>query len=148
MQKPFRDCVVAVIRRADGTLLAGERADYLGSWQLPQGGMDEGESYDAALRRELKEEIGTDQIQFLQRLSGWIRYDFPVTMTEGPAKKYRGQQQVWILVELLPGVVPDLAVSDGEFKSLRWINAQALVEGIVPWKREAYQQGLKAFGLI
>ncbi|MCX6130934.1 MAG: RNA pyrophosphohydrolase [Proteobacteria bacterium] len=148
MGKPFRDCVVAVICHSDGSLLAGERADQLGAWQLPQGGMDPGESPEQTLLRELKEEIGTNSIRIIQKLSGLIRYDFPPEMREGPAKKYRGQQQVWFMVELNSGAIPDLKLADGEFQNLRWMSANELLEGIVPWKREAYHQGLKAFGLI
>lgn len=148
MEKPFRDCVVAVIRHSNGTLLAGERADHAGAWQLPQGGMDAGETYEETLRRELKEEIGTDQIVILQRLSGWIRYDFPAEMQAGPAKKYRGQQQVWFMAELQVGIVPNLKQADGEFKNIQWMSANDLLAGVVPWKYEAYRQGLKGFGLI
>jgi putative (di)nucleoside polyphosphate hydrolase len=141
MMKPYRDCVVAVIRNQEGQVLAGERADAKGAWQLPQGGVDEGESADQALFRELREEIGTDQLQVVRKLSETIHYDFPADMDSGPARKYRGQKQTWYLLELLPGAVPNLDISDHEFQDIKWMKPDLLVQGIVPWKQAAYRSG-------
>lgn len=148
MMKPYRDCVVAVIRNNQGLVLAGERADAKGAWQLPQGGVDAGESADEALFRELREEIGTDRLQILRKLSEMICYDFPAEMDAGPARKYRGQQQTWYLLELLPDGVPNLEVSDGEFQGIKWMKPNDLLSGIVPWKQAAYRAGLEALGLL
>ncbi len=148
MNKPYRDCVVAVIRDAKGQLLVGERADHAGAWQLPQGGIDEGESAEEALFRELREEIGTDRLKVLKKLPNFIRYDFPSDMKSGPAMKYRGQQQAWFLLELLPDGVPNLELSDGEFQGLKWTTVSELLSGVVPWKRAAYGEGLRGFGLV
>jgi putative (di)nucleoside polyphosphate hydrolase len=148
MVKPYRDCVVAVIRNQKGQVLAGERADAKGAWQLPQGGVDAGESADEALFRELREEIGTDRLQVVRKLPELIRYDFPAELDSGPARNYCGQQQTWYLLELLPDGVPNLAISDGEFQDIQWMQPEALVRGIVPWKQEAYRAGLKALGLL
>jgi putative (di)nucleoside polyphosphate hydrolase len=148
MMKPYRDCVVAVIRNQDGLVLAGERSDAKGAWQLPQGGVDAGESADQALFRELREEIGTDRLKVIHKLSEMIRYDFPATMESGPALKYRGQQQTWYLMEFLPDGMPDLEVSDGEFQDIKWMQPALLVRGIVSWKQGAYRTGLQALGLL
>lgn len=148
MDKPYRDCIVAVIRNEQGLLLAGERADAKGAWQLPQGGIDEGESAEEGLFRELREEIGTDRLKVLRKLPELIRYDFPADMDTGPARKYRGQQQAWFLMQLLPDAAPNLEISDGEFQGLKWIAPTELLSGIVPWKRVAYAEGLKALGLL
>ncbi len=148
MNKPYRDCVVAVISNDRGQLLAGERSDQVGAWQLPQGGIDAGESAEQALFRELREEIGTDRLKVQRKLPHLIRYEFPAEMIAGPAIIYRGQQQTWFLMELLPDGLPNLELSDGEFQGLKWISAVELLEGIVAWKRSAYREGLVALGLI
>jgi putative (di)nucleoside polyphosphate hydrolase len=148
MDKPYRDCVVAVIKDERGQVLAGERTDAKGAWQLPQGGIDPGESAEEALFRELREEIGTDALHIIRRLPEQVRYDFPPGMDSGPARNYRGQQQTWFLLQLLPEGRPDLAQSDGEFQDIKWAQPQDLVGGIVPWKREAYRAGLQALGLL
>jgi putative (di)nucleoside polyphosphate hydrolase len=148
MTKPYRDCVVAVIRNQDGLVLAGERSDAKGAWQLPQGGVDDGESADQALFRELREEIGTDRLKVVHKLAEQIRYEFPPEMDSGPARKYRGQQQTWYLLELLPDGVPNLEIADGEFRDIKWMQPDLLVRGIVTWKQAAYRTGLKAMGLL
>jgi putative (di)nucleoside polyphosphate hydrolase len=148
MKKPYRDCVVAVIRNQEGLVLAGERADAKDAWQLPQGGVDEGESADQALFRELREEIGTDRFKVLRKLPQMIRYEFPADLDSGPARKYCGQQQTWYLLEFLPDGKPKLELSDGEFQDIRWMKPDLLVQGIVSWKQAAYHEGLKALGLL
>ncbi len=144
MQKPYRPCVVAVIRNQDGQVLAGERADCKGAWQLPQGGIDPGETAETALFRELREEIGTDRVRILQRLPQAITYEFPVSMQRQGLKAFRGQIQDWFLLELIDTAMPDLSLSEGEFQNLSWMEANSLIEGIVVWKREAYIEGLSA----
>jgi putative (di)nucleoside polyphosphate hydrolase len=146
--KPYRDCVVAVIRNQQGQVLAGERTDAKGAWQLPQGGVDAGESADEAVFRELREEIGTDRLQVLRKLPDLICYEFPADMVAGPALKYRGQQQTWYLMELLPDGVPNLEISDGEFQDLKWMQPDTVLKGIVAWKQAAYRSGLQALGLL
>lgn len=145
MDKPYRPCVVAVIKNREGWLLAGERADCKNAWQLPQGGVDPGESSEAALFRELREEIGTDQVRILRRLETPITYDFPQNMTKNGLKSFRGQTQDWYLLELIDeSQMPDLSAADGEFQSLRWMLPEDLIAGIIAWKKDAYERGLKA----
>ncbi len=145
MDKPYRPCVVAVIKNQKGQLLAGERADCKGAWQLPQGGIDPGESSEIALLRELREEIGTDQVRIIKRLTTPITYEFPESLTREGLKAFRGQTQDWFLLELIDEtVMPDLSLSEGEFQSLRWMRPEELIEGIVSWKKHAYERGLKA----
>jgi putative (di)nucleoside polyphosphate hydrolase len=148
MLKPYRDCVVAVIRDKQGLVLAGERSDAKGAWQLPQGGVDAGESPDEALFRELREEIGTDRLQVLRKLPDLITYEFPLDMNSGPARQYRGQQQTWYLMEFLSDGAPNLEISDGEFQDIKWMQAALLVRNIVPWKQMAYRSGLQALGFL
>lgn len=148
MEKPYRPCVVAVIRRADGLLLAGERADQPGAWQLPQGGIDAGETPIIAVMRELHEEIGSDQLTIVSHHTEWIRYQFPPEFANGRMAKFAGQEQQWFLLEFKPGEGPHLELSEGEFGALKWVSPEDLLSGIVSWKKEAYGIGLKAFSLI
>lgn len=146
MEKAYRPCVVAVIRNELGQVLAGERADSQNAWQLPQGGIDPGETAETALLRELREEIGTDAVRIVRRLEHPITYEFPENLTRNGLKAFRGQSQDWFLLEFLSkDVKPDLSRSEGEFQNLRWMRPEELIAGIVSWKREAYVQGLTAF---
>lgn len=148
MEKPYRPCVVAVIRNEKGQLLAGERADQAGAWQLPQGGIDPGETALQAVMRELHEEIGNANLDIKAHHTEWIRYNFPPEFAKGRMGQFAGQEQQWFLLEFQPGEEPHLDLSEGEFKALKWISPRDLVEGIVEWKKEAYAVGLRAFGLI
>ncbi len=148
MEKPYRPCVVAVIMNDKGQVLAGERSDQANAWQLPQGGVDEGETADQAVYRELLEEIGTDRVREISRLPEIIRYDFPKEMAREQLKKFRGQEQVWFLFRFQDGIQWDLNRADGEFSRVQWMEPSQLVEGIIEWKREAYRKGLKGFGIL
>lgn len=147
MSKPYRPCIVAVIQDESGLVLAGERSDRPGAWQLPQGGIDEGEEAEVALLRELREEIGTDQVRIVRRSGDWIRYNFPEAVERDIMKAYRGQEQLWFLLELLPAAQLDLALSEGEFQNLAWMSPRELTQGIIEWKRTAYRDGFAALGL-
>jgi putative (di)nucleoside polyphosphate hydrolase len=148
MEKPYRPCVVAVIRNDEGLLLAGERSDQPGAWQLPQGGIDEGEAAIVAVMRELREEIGSAALSIRGHHTEWIRYKFPAEFANGRMAKWEGQEQQWFLLEFKPGEGPHLELSEGEFQALKWISPRELLDGIVSWKKEAYAIGLAAFGLI
>ena len=148
MEKPYRPCVVAVIRNDEGLLLAGELADQPGAWQLPQGGIDPGETPLVAVMRELHEEIGTAELLIESHHTEWIRYDFPIEFSNGRMAKWAGQEQQWFMLRFKAGQSPKLELSEGEFIALKWTSPKDLLAGIVSWKKEAYAIGLKAFGLI
>lgn len=145
--KPYRPCVVAVIIRSDGKILVGERSDSKGAWQLPQGGIEESESPEQALLRELKEEIGTDQLDILSRSPETIRYDFPQMVENKLASKFQGQEQWWFSLRLKDGSQPDLSLSDGEFQNLDWHSPREILREVISWKRTAYERGLLALGV-
>ncbi len=148
MDKPYRPCVVAVIQNEKGELLAGERVDQPGAWQLPQGGIDAGESPLEAVMRELHEEIGSSELVIRKHHTEWIRYQFPPEFAKGRLGHFAGQEQQWFLLEFKKGEGPHLELSEGEFRDLKWIDPKTLYEGIVNWKKEAYLIGLKAFGFL
>ncbi len=148
MDKPYRPCVVAVIQNEEGLLLAGERADQTGAWQVPQGGIDPGETPEIAVFRELHEEIGNDALEIIGSHGEWVRYDFPPEFAKGRMAQWAGQEQRWFLLKFKPGETTHLERSEGEFRALKWLTPRELLKGIVAWKREAYEVGLKAFKLL
>jgi len=138
--RPYRKNVGIVVFNSQGFVLAGERSDRPGAFQLPQGGLDEGESPEAAARRELLEETSLDfrgpvAFEFLN----WLSYDFPPEAPEN-LKKYRGQKQRWFFF-FWDGDVDslNLASSCGEFSRLAWKDLGDLVKGIADFKKPVYQ---------
>lgn len=144
----YRPCVIAVIQDDRGLILAGERADYPGSWQLPQGGIEAGEEPLNALFRELQEELGANSVTIEKKLPKRITYDFPNDLKDKMKTNYKGQAQCWFLAKPNHDFCPNLEASDGEFRAYKWITAEVLLEGIVSWKKDAYQQGLRSLGVL
>lgn len=147
-EKSYRRCVVAVIKNQEGLVLVGERADASGNWQFPQGGVDEGESDELALRREVLEEIGVADFEIEHTAADLVRYDFPPELKGKITERYRGQEQRWFLLKLAGAARPDLAkATDKEFQRLAWIDPSLATSGIIEWKRKAYEEGLQRLGL-
>lgn len=143
----YRPCVLAVFTNDVGQVLVAERSDDRGQWQFPQGGVDEGESVEAALEREVWEELGTRAFSTLARAREAVRYDFPAGLDTKIARKWRGQLQTWFRLGFAPGAGPDLAAApDDEFVATRWVTPQQAVDGIVAFKRDAYVQGMRLLG--
>jgi len=95
---PYRPCVGAMLFNREGLVFVGKRIDQtVEGWQMPQGGIDDGETPKQAALRELKEEIGTDKADYLREMDEWLAYDLPQHLL-GIALhgKYRGQRQKWI----------------------------------------------------
>lgn len=124
-----------------------ERSDCDGAWQFPQGGMDPGETPEDALRREMFEELGTRAFRILRRSRQPITYEFPADMTSKMTQRWRGQEQIWFALCFDDGQGPRLDLAeDQELKSWRWVRPTQAVRDIVPFKRQAYIQGLMALG--
>lgn len=137
----YRPGVGIALFNRQGEVFIGERLDHPGSWQMPQGGIDEGEEPEIAVFRELEEETGTRNAEILEVMDGWTHYDFPyhVAMRLWDAK-YRGQKQKWIAMRFL-GDDSEINVSrhsHPEFRSWRWVSLDKLLDYIVPFKREVY----------
>jgi putative (di)nucleoside polyphosphate hydrolase len=140
----YRPNVAAIIRRSDNKILVGERSDVPGSWQFPQGGIKPRETPEQALERELLEEVGLPGAAYriIARKEPY-RYLFDKGRTK---EGFHGQEQIYFLVELLPGFEPKHETSDPEFRALKWIAPSDFnCEWVPPFKREVYRQVLSLF---
>jgi putative (di)nucleoside polyphosphate hydrolase len=146
---PYRPCVGIMLFNADGKVFVGNRLDQtVESWQMPQGGIDKGETPKEAVLRELKEEIGTKKAEIIAEMDDWVTYDLPEHLV-GIAfhGKYKGQRQKWFALRFTGKESDiDLTVHDPEFSSYRWVSLEELPDLIVPFKRETYQAVIAALG--
>ena len=148
----YRPCVGLAITNADGLIWAGERLDAPGAWQMPQGGIDAGEGIEEAGLRELTEETGLEPgaVTVAGRTPDWITYDLPPEIAARLWKgRYAGQAQIWLhLAYPGPDAAVDLTLHDQEFSRWTWLDPAALMERIVPFKREVYARALSELGLL
>jgi putative (di)nucleoside polyphosphate hydrolase len=147
---PYRPCAGVMLLNAQGQVFVGQRLDStLEAWQMPQGGIDEGEDALAAAIRELGEETGVapDKVQLLAEAPDELTYDLPEELIGKVWKgKYRGQRQRWFLFRFLGSDADiDIATAHQEFRAWRWLDPRDLPAVIVPFKQALYQQVLAAF---
>ena len=145
---PYRPCVGVMLINREGLVFVGKRIDQtVEGWQMPQGGIDDGESPLEAAFRELKEEIGTNNAEFLRELDEWLEYDLPAHLLGiGLHGRYRGQRQKWITMRFRGDDSEiDIATPQPEFESWKWLAIEALPRLIVPFKRDTYAKVIAAF---
>ena len=134
----FRANVGAVLCNAEGEVLAFERSDVPGAWQLPQGGLEEDESPREAVLREVEEETGlaADALTFLGAHPDLLAYELPPDLrTE---KTGRGQVQYWFYLAVAEAAAP-LLPRDGEFSAWRWTSLGARAGEVVAFRRKVYR---------
>lgn len=148
---PYRPCVGIVLINRDGLVFAGQRIDSAApAWQMPQGGIDAGETPRQAALRELEEEIGVPpaRVEILAETPDWLRYDLPADIVPRIwGGRFRGQKQRWFLMRFL-GDDAEIDIegrAHPEFSRWRWIDAPRMLAEIVPFKRAAYEQIIHAF---
>ena len=142
MSLPYRLNVGAVLFGPDGRVFVGRRAGFAGAWQLPQGGIDEGEDPKVAVLRELLEEVGTDKAEVIGEHGEWLTYDLPPELL-GVAwgGKYQGQRQKWFALRFL-GADSDIrldADAHPEFVEWKWVGLDELPGLAVAFKRHIYE---------
>ncbi len=140
MSKPYRLNAGMIVFNSSGLVLAGDRIQYPGHFQFPQGGIDEGEDARDAAIRELYEELGLKLDNPEGEIPGWLTYEFPEDI---PAhlKKFRGQKQKWFYFRWDgdPSSL-DLDLHEREFNTVLWMELSELVANIIPFKREVYKE--------
>ena len=149
---PYRPCAGVCLTNPAGLIWVGERLDFPGAWQMPQGGIDAGEDPEAAAFRELTEETGlpASSVRVIDRLAQPVAYDLPPELATKMWKgRYRGQAQHWVRMEYDgPDDAVDLDHHVREFARWRWMAGPDVLDAIVPFKRDVYVRVLGGFGLI
>ena len=154
-KKRYRPNVAAVILSSKYPdkceFFIAHRSDIKNAWQFPQGGIDEGETPIEALHRELREEIGSDEIEVLGEYPEWLSYDFPA-VARGKCYPFDGQTQKYFLVRLKEGARIDLgAHTIPEFEEYTFVEYDELFKKVSYFKRKVYKQVIDYFikeGLI
>ena len=147
---PYRDCVGVMLVNTDGYIFVGQRIDTdAQAWQMPQGGIDPGETPREAALRELREETGIapHKVRVEAETRHWIKYDLPHDIVPRIWKgRFKGQQQKWFLVRFLgdDGDI-DIDTDHPEFSQWRWLDPSELPARIVPFKRAVYEAVLTEF---
>jgi putative (di)nucleoside polyphosphate hydrolase len=146
---PYRRGVGIALFNHQGDVFVAQRLDSPGpAWQMPQGGIDEGETPLDAAWRELHEETGITSAELIAESEGWLSYDLPpelaATLWKG---RYRGQEQKWYAFRFTgPESEIDIAGEHPEFSAWKWVDFRRVPELIVPFKRPLYQQVVLTFG--
>jgi putative (di)nucleoside polyphosphate hydrolase len=153
----YRPCVGIMLLNNDGLVFVGRRispaADHVPAhaWQMPQGGIDEGEEPYAAALRELHEETNVVTVSLLATAPDWYSYDVPGGMIrKGGREGFKGQRQKWFALRF-DGEESEINVehpggeAHAEFDAWRWEKLERLPELVVPFKRPVYEKVVEVF---
>ena len=140
-EKKYRPNVAAIVLSSaypfECKIFIARRSDMEHIWQFPQGGIDEGESTKSALLRELKEEIGTDEVELIAEYPSWLSYDFPSKIVK-KMYPYDGQIQKYFLVRLKQGATINIHTKNPEFDDYRFVSVREIFEMVNHFKKNIF----------
>ncbi len=148
---PLRTGVGIIVLNKKNKIFVGKRKDNPGDkWQMPQGGVDEGEDYITAMKRELLEETSIQNIEIIKEIDKIYQYELPENLVGIIWKgKYRGQKQKWFITRFLGEEEEiNLNTKHAEFIDWKWIEPKLLPEVIVNFKKDLYLNLLKEINLV
>ena len=147
-KKNYRPNVAAIVLSSHYPhkcqILIASRTDLENAWQFPQGGIDAGETPKEALFRELREEIGTDDVKIIAEFPEWISYDFPESILD-KMKPFDGQTQRYFLVKLNKGAKVNLDTEYPEFSTWKFVGSGEIFDFITFFKRNVYKKVIAYF---
>ncbi|ABS44569.1 RNA pyrophosphohydrolase [Campylobacter jejuni] len=147
-EKNYRPNVAAIVLSSsypfECKIFIAKRSDMDNIWQFPQGGIDKGESAKNALFRELKEEIGTDEVEIIAEYPEWLSYDFPGKIVK-KMYPYDGQIQKYFLVRLKHGATININTKHPEFDDYQFVSVKQIFEMINHFKKNIYVKVIKYF---
>ena len=142
----MRTGVGVILLNQENKVFVGKRKDNpIDKWQMPQGGVDKGEDFLSAMKRELYEETSIKNIKIIKEINGFFQYELPENLVGIIWKgKYRGQRQKWFIVKFIGNNKEiNLNTKQQEFIDWKWIAPEKLPEVIVEFKKDVYIQLLK-----
>ena len=143
---PMRKGVGVIVLNNENKVFVGKRKDNpVDKWQMPQGGVDIGESYLSAMKRELYEETSIKSIQILKEINGFFEYELPKNLVGIIWKgKFRGQKQKWFIAKFIGDENEiNLQTRNPEFIEWKWVKPNDLPKIIVDFKKKMYVELLE-----
>mgnify|MGYP001474325977 CR=1 FL=1 len=148
---PLRTGVGIIVLNKQNKIFVGKRKDNpVDKWQMPQGGVDEGEDYITAMKRELLEETNIQNIEIIKEIDKIYQYELPENLIGIIWKgKYRGQKQKWFITRFLGEEKEiNLNTKHAEFIDWKWIEPKLLPKVIVNFKKDLYLNLLKEINIV